>query len=88
MKGWTTTDIIIVTGNIIISVVSLLPIVFFLFVIITSYTPYSTYNPKELLTVNDLIARPMSIFFSRYLIDEWVITVGAIILSYGISTIV
>lgn len=83
---WSTTDLIIVIGNMIKSIISLLPAAFFLFVFITSYTPYSIYNPKELITT-DLLVRPISILSPYYIVDEWVIMVAALVLSYGLLTI-
>lgn len=57
-----TTDFVIVTGNMIITAISILPIAFFLMIVNTSYTPFSIYNPKSLMFANDILQRPWSVF--------------------------
>lgn len=83
MRGWLTTDALIVSGNMAVMVISLLPVAFFLLVFITSYSPFSVYNPKELLFDNDLLVRPLSVFYNQYQVDQWAIVGAAIIFAYS-----
>lgn len=88
MSGWLITDLIIVTGNMVITIISLLPIGFFIVVFITSYTPYSVFNPKFLISTNDILVRPYSLFQTQYQIDEWTIAGAILIVCYGGITII
>lgn len=62
MRGWITSDFVIVAGNMIITAISILPVAFFLMIVNTSYSPLSIYNPKTLMYSNDILQRPWSVF--------------------------
>jgi hypothetical protein len=49
MNGWLWNEVIIVIGNMLVSGIAILPILFFLMLINTAYSPFALYDPRSLM---------------------------------------
>lgn len=84
MNGWLWTDITVVLGNFLTIIISILPMLFFILIINTSYSPFSIYDPRKLLFMSDILYRPWTIVDYFEVLDYWVIVIGVILASYAI----
>lgn len=85
MNGWLWTDVTVVLGNFLITAVTIIPVLFFIIIINTSYSPYSIYDPKKLLFMSDVLNRPWTIIDYFDIYDKWVIVLAALIAYYAVS---
>jgi hypothetical protein len=86
MQGWIWTDIIVVLGNFLVTAVTIIPLLYFIIIINTSYSPFSIYDPKHLLYMSDALNRPWTITDFFGILDYWVLVLGILLAYYSIIT--
>lgn len=88
MNRWWLTDIIVVLGNFLITAITIIPMLYFILIINTSYSPYSIFDTKELLFMDDILNRPWTITDYFGILDIWVLVLAAFLAYYAIISFI
>ena len=67
-----------------VTAITIIPLLFFIIIINTSYSPYSIYDPKNLLFISDALSRPWTITDYFGILDYWVWVLGILLACYAI----
>ncbi|CAD8153469.1 unnamed protein product [Paramecium pentaurelia] len=85
MNGWILSDLSVVLGNFLVTAITIIPLLYFIVIINTSYSPFSIYDPKNLIFINDALIRPWTIADYINILDFWVLVLGALLGYYALS---
>lgn len=86
MNGWILSDLTVVLGNFLVTAITIVPLLYFIIIINTSYSPFSIYDPKNLLFIDDALSRPWTITDYFGILDYWVLVLGVLLAYYAIIT--
>ncbi|CAD8105620.1 unnamed protein product [Paramecium sonneborni] len=88
IEDWVLSDLFIIFCNLLVTMLTIIPMLFFIVLVNASYSPFSIYNPNTLLFMDDVLYRPWLIIGYFGNADDWVLALGILLTYYAIISFI